>query len=106
MDIDRNLRQATVDVDNFIRNQTFTIDPDEPVSRVPAPTASRQDFKGYFGQWKNFKVLFGTAYSWFALDIAFYGLNLNTSPHMLEAIKFSPECVHALAAFRIDRSLK
>ncbi|KAJ4148008.1 hypothetical protein LMH87_002497 [Akanthomyces muscarius] len=38
-----------------------------------------QDFRDYFGQWKNFKVLFGTSAAWFLFDIAYYGINLNQS---------------------------
>ena len=40
---------------------------------------SIKEFYRYFKDWKHFKVLFGTAASWFLLDVAFYGLNLNTS---------------------------
>jgi MFS transporter, PHS family, inorganic phosphate transporter len=35
------------------------------------PEASFHDFIQHFGQWKNGKVLLGTAGCWFALDIAF-----------------------------------
>lgn len=41
--------------------------------------ASWADFRRHFGQWRYGKVLFGTAYSWFALDVAWYGLGLNNS---------------------------
>ncbi|TEB27607.1 inorganic phosphate transporter [Coprinellus micaceus] len=35
-------------------------------------------FKGeYFRRWENAKLLFATSASWFLLDIAFYGINLN-----------------------------
>ncbi|KAI8915209.1 major facilitator superfamily domain-containing protein [Powellomyces hirtus] len=44
-------------------------------------------FGQYFGQWKNGRVLFGTAYTWFALDIAWYGLSLNT-PRVLSIIQY------------------
>ncbi|KAH8556871.1 major facilitator superfamily domain-containing protein [Umbelopsis sp. PMI_123] len=46
------------------------------------------EFRAYFSQWKNFKVLFGTASTWFLLDIAFYGLGLNNTI-ILNAIGFS-----------------
>ncbi|KAI8073833.1 major facilitator superfamily domain-containing protein [Gongronella butleri] len=46
------------------------------------------EFREYFGQWKNLKVLLGTALSWFLLDIAFYGLGLNNTI-ILNAIGFS-----------------
>ncbi|KAL8298103.1 hypothetical protein RB597_006964 [Gaeumannomyces tritici] len=38
-----------------------------------------RDPRSYFSQWKNAKVLIGTTLSWFFLDLAFYGLGLNTS---------------------------
>ncbi|RUP45910.1 major facilitator superfamily domain-containing protein [Jimgerdemannia flammicorona] len=47
-----------------------------------------KDFRDYFSQWKNLKILLGTSLSWFFLDIAFYGLNLNNS-YILSAIGYS-----------------
>ena len=44
-------------------------------------------FGSYFGQWENCKILIGTAVSWFALDVAFYGINLN-NPIILKSIGF------------------
>jgi len=87
MDIERNVRQASQDIDNVIAPGQFYVDPDAAVQRVRAPKASRRDFVEHFGKWENFKILFGTAYSWFALDIAFYGLGLNSSI-VLTAIGF------------------
>ncbi|EJT98359.1 phosphate transporter [Dacryopinax primogenitus] len=87
MDIERNVLQASVDVEQFLANQPYKHDPDAIVQRVQAPRASRRDFIAYFSQWKNGKVLLGTAYSWFALDIAFYGLGFNSSI-VLTAIGF------------------
>ncbi|KAK2463460.1 hypothetical protein APHAL10511_004546 [Amanita phalloides] len=78
IDIERNLDQASADISNNIRNQEVDYDPDT-VRHIAAPKASWSDFGRHFGQWRNFKVLFGAAYSWFALDIAFYGLGLNSS---------------------------
>ncbi|ORX52474.1 MFS general substrate transporter [Hesseltinella vesiculosa] len=46
------------------------------------------EFREYFGQWKHFKVLFGTAMSWFLLDVAFYGLGLNNT-YILQAIGYA-----------------
>lgn len=46
---------------------------------VDGPTATREDFFGYFSHWANAKVLLATAWSWFTIDIAFYGLGLNSS---------------------------
>lgn len=88
MDIERNVQQASEDVDNFLTSGTFYVDPDAVVQRVDAPKASRADFARHFGQWKNLKILLGCAWSWFALDIAFYGLGLNSSI-VLTAIGFN-----------------
>jgi hypothetical protein len=33
----------------------------------------------YFSEWRHLKILIGTASTWFLLDIAFYGTNLNQS---------------------------
>ncbi|KAH9998820.1 major facilitator superfamily domain-containing protein, partial [Russula compacta] len=79
MDVERNVKQATQDIENVVATGDFYIDPDAAVQRVQAPKASRRDFVNHFGKWENLKVLIGTAYSWFALDIAFYGLGLNSS---------------------------
>ncbi|KAF7312350.1 Inorganic phosphate transporter [Mycena indigotica] len=79
MDIERNVIQATDDIKNVLSTGGFKNDPDAIVQRVDVPRASWADFVAYFGQWKNGKILFGAAYSWFALDIAFYGLGLNSS---------------------------
>ncbi|KAL0954784.1 hypothetical protein HGRIS_003734 [Hohenbuehelia grisea] len=87
MDIERNVHQATSDINNVLSTGTFVKDPDAVVQRAAAPKASWADFKSYFSKWENLKVLIGTSYSWFALDIAFYGLGLN-SGIILQAIGF------------------
>ncbi|GJJ08287.1 hypothetical protein Clacol_002497 [Clathrus columnatus] len=87
MDIERNVQQAAQDVDTFLTTGTFVVDPDAVVHRAQVPKATRRDFIRYFGQWSNGKILLGTAYSWFALDIAFYGLGLNNST-ILQTIGF------------------
>lgn len=46
---------------------------------IAPPKASFKDFWSHFGQWRYGKILLGTAGSWFTLDVAFYGLGLNTS---------------------------
>ncbi|KAG2139628.1 major facilitator superfamily domain-containing protein [Suillus bovinus] len=33
----------------------------------------------YFSEWRHLKILIGTCSCWFLLDIAFYGINLNTN---------------------------
>ncbi|OZJ04117.1 hypothetical protein BZG36_02864 [Bifiguratus adelaidae] len=64
-----------------------------PNPDISAAVQRREHFKefcAYFAIWKNGKVLMGTALSWFLLDIAFYGLTLNT-PVVLSAIGFAPK---------------
>ncbi|KAJ7231967.1 major facilitator superfamily domain-containing protein [Mycena rebaudengoi] len=85
MDIERNVIQAADDIENIRANGRFNVDPDAVVQRADAPRASMRDFLTYFGKWENMKLLIGTSYSWFALDIAFYGLGFN-SPIILQGI--------------------
>ncbi|KAJ1814940.1 hypothetical protein LPJ75_002556 [Coemansia sp. RSA 2598] len=54
----------------------------------PGRTARLETFGQYFGQWKNMKVLLGTSLAWFVVDVAFYGINLNSSV-VISAIGFS-----------------
>ncbi|GMM32156.1 phosphate transporter [Martiniozyma asiatica (nom. inval.)] len=51
----------------------------EPIIPHQPPKASFKDFWAHFGQWKYGKYLVGTAGSWFMLDVAYYGLGLNTA---------------------------
>jgi PHS family inorganic phosphate transporter-like MFS transporter len=78
MDIERNVQQASADIEKIMSGKA-DYDPEGPQKLAQAPKASWQDFKTHFSKWSNFKVLFGCSYSWFALDIAFYGLGLNSS---------------------------
>ncbi len=73
MDIERNLHQATTDIENVLTTGKSVRDPDAIVEHTPAPKASWADFSHHFGQWKNMKVLIGTSYSWFALDVSLAG---------------------------------
>lgn len=70
MDIERNVKQASQDIDNVLTTGKFVVDPDAVIQRVQAPKASRKDFAAHFSKWENLKVLIGTSYSWFALDVS------------------------------------
>lgn len=72
MDVARNVEQATTDIDNVLTSGVSKYDGDAVVVRVDAPKASFKDFCNYFGKWRNFKILFGTSYSWFALDVCIF----------------------------------
>ncbi|PBK75506.1 phosphate permease [Armillaria solidipes] len=87
MDVERNIQQATADIENVLTTGKSHENPDAVIQRAEAPRATWADFTSHFGKWENGKVLIGTAYSWFALDIAFYGLGLNSSI-ILQAIGF------------------
>lgn len=69
MDIERNIAQASNDIEAVLEGKNATVDGDALVERLDAPKASWADFRAYFGQWRNFKIIFGTSYSWFALDV-------------------------------------
>jgi len=87
MDIERNVRRAAEDIEGALNGRGQAGDTDLIVQRADVPKASWADFRSHFGKWENMKVLIGTSWSWFALDIAFYGLGLNSSI-ILTAINF------------------
>ncbi|KAK7052464.1 inorganic phosphate transporter [Favolaschia claudopus] len=88
MDIERNVLRASEDLNEAVSTGRLHCNRDSIIlQRVDSPSASWSDFVTYFGKWENGKILLGTAYSWFALDIAFYGLGLNSSI-ILQAIGF------------------
>lgn len=53
-----------------------------------SPKAKYSTFFVYFSEWRHLKTLLGTTSTWFLLDIAFYGTNLNQSV-LLTEIGFS-----------------
>ncbi|KAJ2032735.1 hypothetical protein IWW57_000053 [Coemansia sp. S610] len=60
--------------------------PEEPGARetalaIPEEVHPRRvkTFVQYFSEWRHLKVLLGTSIAWFSLDVAFYGINLNSS---------------------------
>ncbi|KAG9312571.1 major facilitator superfamily domain-containing protein [Chiua virens] len=85
MDIKRHVRLASHDIEIALATSgyytVYISDDDIHEPHVTAPLASRRDFIAYFSKLENFKLLFGTAYSWFALDIAFYTLTLDITPN-------------------------
>jgi len=73
MDIERDVQRASADIQNVLgdrgRNMAvYWVDPDAIVQRAEAPCRSRRDFIRYFEQSNNLRLLFGVAYSWFAID--------------------------------------
>ncbi|RUS22877.1 phosphate:H+ symporter [Endogone sp. FLAS-F59071] len=90
MDIEQKINKGAKDATAFLERGAAAGDYSdaEAIAKAEVPQASWSDFWTYFGQWKNGKILLGTAYSWFALDIAWYGLGLNNS-FILQTIQFS-----------------
>ncbi|KAF2471702.1 inorganic phosphate transporter-like protein [Lindgomyces ingoldianus] len=86
-DVARDVEKANADVSTYISGKKGEGHPDE-ISQATArrasvsldvPKASWGDFFSFYGKWSNGKILFGTAMSWLLLDVAFYGLGLNSS---------------------------
>ncbi|KAF8860904.1 putative inorganic phosphate transporter PHO84 [Acephala macrosclerotiorum] len=95
-DVARDVEKAAEDANAYMHGKREG-EPDEirrvttMVQASPAleiPKASFRDFLHHYGQWKNGKILLGTAGSWFFLDVAYYGLGLNNSI-ILSAIGWS-----------------
>lgn len=69
IDIEHNIKQAQRDIHDTFHERNSSDHSEVDVQRVQAPLFTVKDFTAYFSRWKNFKVLFATAYSWFALDV-------------------------------------
>ncbi|KAF8903904.1 phosphate transporter [Gymnopilus junonius] len=87
MDVQRNIAEAIKDIGTSLDGTSCGPGMTVISHNDTVPVASWEDLRLYFSQFQHFKALFGTAYSWFALDVAFYTLNLN-SPIILENIAF------------------
>ncbi|KAI0117224.1 phosphate permease [Daldinia grandis] len=95
-DIGRDVEKAADDVKAYISGKREG-HPDD-IARIQAreaaqtqmtvPKASWSDFCRHYSIPKNGLLLFGTAGSWFMLDVAFYGLSLNNAI-ILEVIGYS-----------------
>ncbi|KAI1799865.1 phosphate permease [Daldinia bambusicola] len=95
-DIGRDVEKAADDVKAYISGKREG-HPDD-IARIQArdaaqaqmtvPKASWSDFCRHYSIPKNGLLLFGTAGSWFMLDVAFYGLSLNNAV-ILEVIGYS-----------------
>ncbi|KAF0500567.1 phosphate transporter [Gigaspora margarita] len=89
MDILQDIEQATHDINTIMsKDKQGELTRDKPTYAVEIPRSTWEDFKNYFSQWKNGKLLIGTSVSWFVLDVAFYGIGLNNSI-ILQAIGFA-----------------
>ncbi|KAF2185468.1 inorganic phosphate transporter 1-6 /Pi cotransporter [Zopfia rhizophila CBS 207.26] len=95
-DVARDVEKANEDVKAYISGAKGEGHPDEITQAaarrasvsLEVPKASWTDFFRFYGKWRNGKILFGTAMSWLLLDVAFYGLGLNSST-VLTAIGYA-----------------
>lgn len=86
-DIARDVEKARFDVKAYMTGKHEGVPPSEmkriellsQADSLALPKASFSDFTRYFSKWNNAKTLIGAAGSWFCLDVAFYGLGLNSS---------------------------
>ncbi|KAJ2531697.1 hypothetical protein GGH20_001411 [Coemansia sp. RSA 1937] len=85
LDVEKNTQRAAADVHKTLGHKVA----DESVERVcVADKPTWTEFYHHFKHWRNLRVLVGTTVTWFALDVAFYGINLNSSI-ILQAIGFA-----------------
>lgn len=105
-DVGRDVEKATADVKAYMTGQREGEPGD--IARVQTriavqeqmqiPKASWADFIRHYSIRKNCLLLFGTAGSWFVLDVAFYGVSLNNAA-ILETIGYSTSGAHTTYDF-------
>lgn len=87
-DVARDVERGGADATAYLAGKSSGSGDVDEIRRIEAmqspqqldvPKASWADFCRHYGQWRFGKILFGTAGSWFLLDVAFYGLGLNNS---------------------------
>ncbi|GMM37442.1 hypothetical protein DASC09_047670 [Saccharomycopsis crataegensis] len=103
MDIENDIEKGAADTSKFTGDEKKG-DIEEVVSQngtiieinnskkgkeeAASTSASFKDFCRHFGQWRHGKILLGTAGCWFMLDVAYYGIGLNSAT-ILQAIGFA-----------------
>ncbi|KIL59341.1 hypothetical protein M378DRAFT_131604 [Amanita muscaria Koide BX008] len=97
MDIERNLKQAEADINTSMSREETNYSA-EVVRRVRVPKPTWNDFIRYFSRRENLRILIGVAYSWFAIDVTFYGINLNAMD-FLQPIIFRPTSNNSITVY-------
>ncbi|KAI0154935.1 phosphate permease [Xylariaceae sp. FL1272] len=101
-DVGRDIEKGSEDVKAYMsgRNEGEPDDLARLQTRQAAqeqlqiPKASWGDFLRHYSKRPNALLLLGTAGSWFALDVAYYGINLNNAV-VLQVIGFSTKGAHS-----------
>lgn len=90
MDVEQKVSKGSKDAAAFLSSgaSAGNYDDADYVERTEVQKASWADFNAYFSKWENGKILVGTSVSWFALDVAVYGIGLNNT-FILKAINFT-----------------
>ena len=71
MDIQGNIDEAVRDITSALDEECTASSNQSVITHYTVPERSWDDLRQYFMQLRNFKALFGTAFSWFALDVSF-----------------------------------
>jgi PHS family inorganic phosphate transporter-like MFS transporter len=103
LDIERNMKQAIRDVDGNWKGAQVTQDNSVITHKIEVPKASWADFRNHFGQWNNGKVLLGTAWSWFALDVRTFSFTISIGCSLSPSDRFLrswPQLIHHLDRHR------
>lgn len=94
-DVARDVEKAAEDVQAYMSgkhegrpDEIRRVETMQAATQLTTPKAGWGDFFRHYSKWRNGKVLLGTAGSWFVLDVAFYGLGLNSST-VLTAIGYA-----------------
>ncbi len=90
LDVNQDIEKALKNAHKVHSEKAF--EPIKIVKEEPKESqkASFREFCRHFSKWRNFKLLLATSVTWFVLDVAFYGVNLNASI-IIEAIGFSED---------------
>ncbi|RDA90887.1 hypothetical protein CP533_3216 [Ophiocordyceps camponoti-saundersi (nom. inval.)] len=82
-DVQHDVERADHDIRAYVQSKTHDsqrgIGKRFSTTLLTVPRASWSDLATYFGEWTHLRVLIGTTMSWFFLDLAFYGLGLNST---------------------------
>eukprot|EP00742_Colponemidia_sp_Colp-10_P011009 GILJ01012170.1.p1 GENE.GILJ01012170.1~~GILJ01012170.1.p1 ORF type:complete len:539 (+),score=70.30 GILJ01012170.1:236-1618(+) len=93
-DVTQVMNSRTSSSETEPRNESVNRDVSSPLNNtVQTPVANQritiESLRNYFRHYRNWSVLFGTASTWFLLDVAFYSQNLFL-PHVMSSIGFVP----------------